>query len=54
MRILNYYRNGIDCVIKDYYKCSYAKARDYVTLLNDSQLDILRKHSDKGGLKGKK
>ena len=41
-------------LIKDYYKCSYAKARDYVTLLNDSQLDILRKHSDKGGLKGKK
>jgi len=40
-------------LIKDYYKCSYAKARDYVTLLNDSQLDILRKHSDKGGLKGK-
>ena len=41
-------------LIKDYYKCSYAKARDYATLLNDSQLDILRKHSDKGGLKGKK
>ena len=40
-------------LIKDYYKCSYAKARDYATLLNDSQLDILRKHSDKGGLKGK-
>ena len=41
-------------LIKVYYKCSYAKARDYATLLNDSQLDILRKHSDKGGLKGSK
>ena len=39
-------------LIKNYYKCSYAKARDYVTLLNDSQLDMIKKHIDKGGLKG--
>ena len=39
--------------IKEYYKCSYAKAREYVTLLNDSQLDIIKQRIDTGGLKGK-
>ena len=38
--------------IKDYYKCSYAKAREYATLLNDSQLDIIKRRIDTGGLKG--
>ena len=39
-------------LIKEYCKCSYAKARDYALLLNDSQLDIIRQHIDTGGLKG--
>ena len=38
--------------IKEYYKCSYAKAREYATLLNDSQLDIIKRKIDTGGLKG--
>ena len=38
--------------IKDYYKCSYAKAREYATLLDDSQLDIIKRRIDTGGLKG--
>ena len=40
--------------IKDYYKCSYAKAREYATLLDDSQLDIIKQRIDTGGLKGTK
>ena len=39
-------------LIKVYYKCSYAKAREYVTLLDDSQLDIIKQRIDTGGLKG--
>ena len=39
--------------IKEYYKCSYTKAREYITLLNDSQLDIIKQRIDTGGLKGK-
>ena len=39
--------------IKTYYKCSYAKAREYATLLNDSQLNIIKQRIDTGGLKGK-
>ena len=39
-------------LIKVYYKCSYAKAREYSTLLNDSQLDIIKQRIDTGGLKG--
>ena len=39
-------------VIKKYCKCSYAKARDYALLLNESQLDIIRQQIDIGGLKG--
>ena len=35
-----------------YYKCSYAKAREYATLLDDSQLDIIKRRIDTGGLKG--
>ena len=38
--------------IMEYYKCSYAKAREYATLLNDSQLDIIKRRIDTGGLKG--
>ena len=38
--------------IKEYYKCSYAKAREYSTLLDDSQLDIIKQKVDIGGLKG--
>ena len=41
-------------LIKVYYKCSYAKAREYVTLLDDSQLDIIKQRIDTGGLKGSK
>ena len=39
-------------LIKKYCKCSYARARDYALLLDDSQLDIIRQHIDTGGLKG--
>ena len=39
--------------IKEYYKCSYTKAREYITLLNDSQLYIIKQRIDTGGLKGK-
>ena len=38
--------------IMKYYKCSYAKAREYASLLNDSQLDIIKQIIDTGGLKG--
>ena len=41
-------------LIKVYYKCSYANAREYVTLLDDSQLDIIKQRIDTGGLKGSK
>ena len=44
--------NGVLELIKEYYKCSYAKAREYSTLLNDSQLDIIKQRIDTGGLKG--
>ena len=44
--------NQVLDLIKEYCKCSYAKARDYALLLNDSQLDIIRQHIDTGGLKG--
>ena len=39
-------------LIKNYCKCSYAKAREYVTLLDDSQLDIIKQRIDTGGVKG--
>ena len=41
-------------LIKKYYGCSYEKARDYSTLLDDSQLDIIRQNIELGGLKGTK
>ena len=41
-------------LIKVYYKCSYAKAREYATLLDGSQLDIIKQRIDTGGLKGSK
>ena len=44
--------NGILELIKEYYKCSYAKARDYTTLLDGSQLDIIKQRLETGGLKG--
>ena len=44
--------NGVLELIKEYYKCNYAKAREYSTLLNDSQLDIIKQRIDIGGLKG--
>ena len=39
-------------LIKNYCKCSYAKAREYATLLNDSQLNIIKQKIDTVGLKG--
>ena len=44
--------NGVLELIKEFYKCSYAKAREYSTLLDDSQLDIIKQRIDTGGLKG--
>ena len=44
--------NEILDLIKNYYKCNYEKARDYVTLLDDSQLNIIKQRIDKGGVKG--
>ena len=44
--------NGILELIKEYYKCSYAKARDYTMLLDDLQLDIIKQRLETGGLKG--
>jgi len=41
-------------LIKKYYSCSYEKARNYSTLLDDSQLDIIRQNIELGGLKGTK
>ena len=46
--------NDVLELIKTYYKCSYAKAREYATLLNDSQLNIIKQRIDTGGLKGTK
>ena len=45
--------NDVLELIKTYYKCSYAKAREYASLLNDSQLNIIKQRIDTGGLKGK-
>ncbi len=45
--------NDVLELIKTYYKCSYAKAREYATLLNDSQLNIIKQRIDTGGLKGR-
>ena len=39
-------------LIKNYCKCSYAKAREYATIINDSQLNIIKQKVDTGGLKG--
>ena len=44
--------NDVLELIKTYYKCSYAKAREYATLLNDSQLNIIKQRIDTGGVKG--
>ena len=44
--------NQVLDLIKEYCKCSYAKARDYALLLNDSQLNIIKQRIDKGGVKG--
>lgn len=41
-------------LIKKYYNCNYEKAREYITLLNDSQLNIIKQRIDTGGLKGTK
>ena len=46
--------NDVLVLIKKYYNCSYEKARDYSTLLDDSQLDIIRQNIELGGLKGTK
>ena len=46
--------NDVLELIKKYYNCSYEKARDYSTLLDDSQLDIIRQNIELGGLKGTK
>ena len=46
--------NDVLELIKTYYKCSYAKAREYATLLDDSQLNIIKQRIDTGGLKGTK
>ena len=44
--------NEILDIIKSYYKCNYEKARDYATLLDDSQLNIIKQRIDIGGVKG--
>ena len=46
--------NDVLELIRTYYKCSYAKAREYATLLDDSQLNIIKQRIDTGGLKGTK
>jgi len=46
--------NEILELIKDYYNCNYEKAREYVTLLDDSQLNIIKQRIETGGLKGTK
>lgn len=37
--------------VQEYYNCSYAKARDYVKVLSDAQLKMIRDRLDKGGTK---
>ena len=44
--------NEILDLIKGYYNCNYEKAREYATLLNDSQLNIIKQRIDTGGVKG--
>ena len=46
--------NEILELIKDYYNCNYEKAREYATLLDDSQLNIIKQRIETGGLKGTK
>ena len=36
--------------IKEYYKCSYTKARDYVTLLNDEEIESIKLQLNTGGI----
>lgn len=36
-------------LITEYYQCSYAKAREYAQLLDDSQMNVIRQRLDKGG-----
>ena len=44
--------NEILDLIKGYYNCNYEKAREYATLLDDSQLNIIKQIIDTGGVKG--
>ena len=44
--------NDVLELIKKYYNCNYEKARQYATLLDDSQLNIIKQRIDTGGLKG--
>jgi|TARA_B110000438_G_C15659616_1_gene583270 hypothetical protein len=46
--------NEILDLIRGYYNCNYEKAREYVTLLDDSQLNIIKQRIETGGLKGTK
>ena len=46
--------NEILDLIKGYYNCNYEKAREYATLLDDSQLNIIKQRIETGGLKGTK
>ena len=42
--------NGVLELIKEYYKCSYTKARDYVTLLNDEEIESIKLQLNTGGI----
>ena len=46
--------NEILDLIKGYYNCNYENAREYATLLDDSQLNIIKQRIETGGLKGTK
>ncbi len=46
--------NEILDLIKGYYNCNYEKAREYATLLDDSQLNIIKQRIETGGLRGTK
>lgn len=35
--------------VSEYYECSYAKAKEYLSVLDDEQIAIIRKKLEKGG-----
>jgi len=40
--------------IKEYYKCSTEKAKEVLTVLNDGQIDEIRKRLNRGGIEKRK